>query len=304
MSRLFQPFLVGNGGGVNSTSDLVLPYGPNETGDLFRIFLNVLGSSVPVTPAGCFLVDSSVVGGVGEYIYDRALRSSGSEVGNLTVTIALDPGIPHQGVILTYRNVRLGDYTEALSQGTAAGAGPTSIAGPTIAAAGPGRLGCLYTGSNNNATPATVVTGQTGATWIDRFQWDSGLGALMDVQSAALGNAFTVTGGTMSMPGSRAVSLANALIGASQRQATAFFHVTATADQFAFVTCPLEGARAGDSYTFAPYNVTGFSVADTSSAVELFCATDDVVTAKIITTNPTGFDSDEDWILALGLPDL
>ncbi len=207
-----QPFVAADGGGVNSGGNLVLPYGTNLLADQFIAHVTCIGATVPATPAGWTLQSNVASGGVHLYVYTRNTPSAGGEAGTVTWTIGAG-NLPNQGVIYSVRNVAATAFVEGITTGTAAGAGPTALGGPSVTAGGAGRLAMCFIAANGGATVAAAITGQTGGTWADKYDFVSGLGGLSNLQTAPLADGATVAGGTVSVPGTLVARVSFAVVG-------------------------------------------------------------------------------------------
>lgn len=212
-----QPFRVNSGAGSNSLGNPTPGYGANIAGDLFVCRVNSVGGTAPTLPAGWTLDPALTVsgGGVISQVWTRDARSAGAEVGTIIVTAG--GGNPTQAIIDTYRNVATTNFVESKTAATTAGAGPTTLAGATVTAAGKGRLAVMSSFSNGTVPPdQTSVAGETGGTWQipAASQLDSGLGGVVALQTAALADSATITGGIYAMPGTRVNRVAFALVGA------------------------------------------------------------------------------------------
>lgn len=207
-----QPFVAAVGAGANGAGSANAALGSNEVDDVFVYLVNSLGGAAPTLPAGWTLQAQEATGGIFTQLWTRDAPSTGGEVGNVLATGV--GGLPTQGVILTMRNVQLtGGYVESVGTTTTTGASPLAVAGATVAATGKGRTALMVTGSND-ATAGGLCTGQTGGVWANVTDFASGLGANINVQSTALADSGTVTGGTYSVTGTRAQQLHCAFIGA------------------------------------------------------------------------------------------
>jgi hypothetical protein len=212
-TELQPPALVAAGAGVNSTGDLALGYPSNAPGDLFIAQVNCAGASVPVTPAGWTLQFSKANAGITEYVYTRNARSTGGETGTVTWSTATE-NAPHQGVVYSFRNVAASAYIESETDFISTdGTGH----GPTVTPLGPGRLACVFFSSNYDGPKAEPIAGNTGGTWQVRFNHYSGIGALIQLQTAALAANTAVSGGSCSLGGDsfKVAGIAFALIGAA-----------------------------------------------------------------------------------------
>jgi hypothetical protein len=208
-----QPYIAAFGVGSNSNGGSPTPaYGTNLVGDRFSLFVNQDGGAAPTAPAGWTLRNGSTSGGLISRTFTRDAPSTGGEAGTITVT---GGGGLCQALIASWRNAtQATNFVESLAN-SAQGDGatnPTVANAPTVTAVGAGRTACCMFGSND-PNPPTTIAGQTGGTWVNKADFQSGLGANINVQTAALANAGTVTGGTASVPGTRVNVLGFAVIG-------------------------------------------------------------------------------------------
>jgi hypothetical protein len=178
-----------------------------------QIGILTFGIQAPVTPAGWTLVPGmpGIHGIVYNYLYTRNARTTDGETGSQTFTIAAGNGF-NIGRIYRFRNVEdVGTFIESIST---SGNDTGTITGPTITPTGAGRLGVIFSTAFAD-TVATVITGETGGTWIDKAQWASAALETLDLQTVALEPSVAVAGGSGTIGGGTVAvqSVAFALIG-------------------------------------------------------------------------------------------
>lgn len=219
--QILAPVRVNDGGGTNQNVDATAALGTNIAGDRFIAELTIVGIHAPAALAGWTQIGTAGVGQTQKFVFMRDTVSTGGEVGNVTWTIAAG-NFTNQLTIHTFRYVKAGAVGAAVENVTTATSTSAvgSIAAPTVTPTGVGRTACCFSGSNGaTGTLPTQITGATGASWVDRETFQSGLTGTSNVQTAALADSQAVTGGTMTMPvggGTQEIArVAFALIGAA-----------------------------------------------------------------------------------------
>lgn len=200
------PSWIAAGAGENTASNPTPAYGTNESGDLFvlHVYCNTGSAS---TPSGWTLVQSATDGTVTNYVFTRDTRSTGSESGTVAVT---GTGFPIQARIHTFRNVATSSFTESVTTATSA---TSTLNMPTVTASGNARLAVACIGCNSDAGMGDA-TGESGGDWAEvTAEFTSGLGAGAQTQTASLSGGGSVSGGSMTHGGTRAVCVAFALVG-------------------------------------------------------------------------------------------
>ena len=198
-----QPVRVNDGGGTNQNVDATASYGANIINDTFVAELTIVGTHAPAALAGWSLIGTAGTGITQKFVYMRDTQSAGGEVGSVTWTIAAG-NFTNQLVIHTFRHVIAGGAGVAVeSVTTATSTDPGGvIAGPAVVPTAAGRLACCFSGSNGATASGlpTELTGEAGASWVNRATFQSGLTGSSNVQTTALADSQAVTGGTMTMP--------------------------------------------------------------------------------------------------------
>jgi len=201
------PSWIDAGAGANALSNPTPDYpATNAAGDLFvlHVYCNTGSAS---TPSGWTLQNSSTDGVVITYVFTRDTRSAGSESGTLAVT---GTGSAIQARIHAYRNVATSAF---VTGGATATSGSSTLSMPTVVAGGNARLAVSFIGCNSDSGMGSS-TGESGGDWVESVaELTSGLGCGMQNQHAALATGGTLSGGSMSHGGSRAVCVAFALVG-------------------------------------------------------------------------------------------
>lgn len=195
------PFRVNDGGGTNQNVNATAAYGTNILGDTFVAELTIVGANTPAALGGWTLIGTSSTGSTKKYTFMRDTQSAGGEAGSVTWTIAAG-NFNNQLKIHTFRHVIAGGAgvaCENITTTTSTDPGGV-IAGPTVTPVAEGRLACCFSGSNGSSGTPTEITGQAGATWVDRGSFQSGVAGTSNLQTAALADAQAVSGGSMTMP--------------------------------------------------------------------------------------------------------
>lgn len=211
-----QPAFFASGTGSNSNGGNPTPGLPtNIAGDLFVCRVNTQGGAAPTLPVGWTKQRQKTSGIEICQVWTRDTRATGGESGTIVVTGG--GGAPVQAIIDSWRFVAMSAFIESIVDGTAAGADPTTVPGPTVTPTGSGRTAVLASFSNGTAVGTTACTGNTGGTWIEEStsEFVSGIGGLLAMQHASLEPSTAITGGTYSSPGTNVAFIAFAFVGAT-----------------------------------------------------------------------------------------
>jgi hypothetical protein len=156
-------------------------------------------STTPTTPTGFTLLygPDATSGSGRQWIYYKF--STGSETGSLTVTIG--GSTAKLARMYSFRNVALSSFTEGGSFGTSDG---TTISARSVTTTGPSRLVVSFVFvTNNNAIGP--FTGETGGDWIEpiaEFTSTAGNGGCIQLQTATMASAGTISGGSLTISSS------------------------------------------------------------------------------------------------------
>ncbi len=201
------PAYVDAGAGVNDIVDPDPDYpATNNAGDLFVmvVYCNTGSAS---TPSGWTQQGTATDGVVTIYVFTRDTRSAGSESGTVAVT---GTGNPIQARIFAYADVATSAFVEDVDTATSA---TSTLNMPACTAGGNARRALCAIGCNSDAGMGSA-TGESGGDWTEVVaELTSGLGAGQQLQHAALSSGGTISGGSMTHNGTRAVAVSFALVG-------------------------------------------------------------------------------------------
>jgi hypothetical protein len=183
---------------MNTTGPFDVPYpGSLAAGDI--IFLHIFARTPAAIPA-------TIAGWTTAYHDDVAANSresavfyktaTGSESGTQSVTFLVNTNSA-SGIMCAFRNVNIAAGFEDAALGQASAG---SFTGPTIATNGDHRMCFAFMGQDNN-NPITPFGAVTGGTWVERYDFGSGVGSNCGIhlQTAIMTSAGTISGGTMSI---------------------------------------------------------------------------------------------------------
>jgi len=187
---------------MNATGTLNVPYPSSLVrNDLLVLHVSCRNTTMTVdTPTDWTPIFSAAGAGsttTGRH-YAFYKRSEGTESGNLGVTFGTDAAVCKAGRMYFFRNVDVVTPTEGGSTSKATG---TTVTAVSLVTSGDDRLGLhfLYV-TDDNAVAS--FTGESGGDWTEavaEFTTTQGSDACMQLQTAGLAAATTISGGTLMM---------------------------------------------------------------------------------------------------------
>jgi PKD repeat protein len=187
---------VADGTGSGTTGNPTPAYPPGlQANDLILLQVTVRDTSnTPTTPAGFTLLYGPDSTGTGrQWIYYRF--SNGTETGTITVTIG--GGACKIGRMYAFRNVALSSFTEGGGFGSGTG---RRIYAQDVTTTDVGRLAVSFVFVNDNNSVGNF-TGETGGNWTEEaeFRTNSGSDGTIQLQTATMASAGTISGGSYRM---------------------------------------------------------------------------------------------------------
>ncbi|MEM2129705.1 MAG: M14-type cytosolic carboxypeptidase, partial [Candidatus Bathyarchaeia archaeon] len=194
----------GAGAGIAGTGSTLQPSYPSglQTGDLILLQVTVRDTTnIPTTPTGFTLLYGPNSTGTGrQWIYYKI--SDGTETGTITITIA--GSAVKVARMYAFRNTATTDFAE--SAAFTSGLGTTISAPSSVTTSGNNQLVVAFVFvTYNNAVSS--FTGETGGDWqetIPEYTTTSGSRGCIQLQTAMMFSAGTITGGSCTMTSSQA----------------------------------------------------------------------------------------------------
>ena len=186
----------GTGSGTTGNPTPTYP-GGLRVNDLILLQVTVRDTSTtPTTPAGFTALYNADSTGIGrQWIYYKF--STGSETGSLTITIG---GLNCKTArMYAFRNVALSSFNEGGSFGYATS---TTISARSVTTLGEKRLAVSFVLVNDDVAVAEF-TGESNGNWIEpvaEFTTDQGSDGCIQLQTATIPSATTISGGTRTIP--------------------------------------------------------------------------------------------------------